>query len=392
MSRNPEYQFVSTEVGPILANLVSIFEHLTGRVVSPASPERIYIQWVANIIIQERVKLNFAGNQNLPSRAVGENLDFLGELFLGIERPGVMPAMSTQRFYITAAQNTSILIPIGTRVTDLSGTLMWESTEYAYIEIGNLYTDVPIRCQTPGVVGNDFALGQISRLVDVDNIPAAIFDRTENVTVSDGGADRADDDRYYQLMRLRQGISSTAGAMAAYVYFAMQVSTEIAHVVPNSPSAGQVNLYVLMNGGAIAGQEIKNAVFAACNPDDVRPLSDHVVMDDPEVVGYDIDFTYFINSRTPASVAAIEQNVREAVEDYIAWQCGRLGRDIVPDELHCRVKDAGARRLEIRSPVFTVLRDGRQPLDAPRLDPADMVPQIAAIQTVNIVPGGFEDE
>ncbi len=267
--RNPEHQFVPTDTGVIVSAMIAAYERITGAVVRPASPEKLFIQWVASVIIQERVMNNFTGNQNIPSRAEGENLDALGELFYMQVRPAAQAAVCTERFYISAEQSTSILIPAGIRVTD--GALIWETTEDTYIPIGNLYADVPIRCQTAGVAGNGYAARQINRLVDISGID--YYDRCENITVSDGSAERATDEEYYNLLRSSEDAYSTAGARGGYIYHAKSVSMEITDVVTNSPSAGEVRIYALMEGGAIAGREIKEAMYAACNADDVAYAS-----------------------------------------------------------------------------------------------------------------------
>lgn len=111
MSRNTQYQFISTDTNALVSALVSGYEKITGVSVQPASPEKLFIQWVADIIIQERVQNNYTGNQNIPSRASGENLDALGELFYVSERPAAQPAVCNERFYISEAQATAILIP-----------------------------------------------------------------------------------------------------------------------------------------------------------------------------------------------------------------------------------------------------------------------------------------
>ena len=378
--RNPEYQFIDTKTDPLIARAVARYEQLTKTNVSPASPEMLMVRYIVNAIIQERILNNYTGNQNIPSRADDENLDALGDLFYEKERPAAQPAVSVERFYISETQTTSILIPAGTRVTDGGGALIWETTSDVYIPIGSIYADVDIQCLTAGVTGNGYAPGQINSLVDVDNI--AYFDRCENITISDNGADRATDEEYYNRMRESEDARSTAGARGAYVYFAKKVSTEIVDVVPNSPLAGEVHIYVLMRDGTIASETIKDKVYESCNDEDVRPLTDYVTVEDPEVVSYDIDFTYYILSNSDKPSAVIEQEVAEAVSDYIKWQCEKFGRDINPDELRRRIKETGVKRLEIISPTFTMLRDGKD----------DNVPQIAAVSAVNVVSGGFEDE
>ena len=86
MSRNSEYQFVTTDTEKLVALLVSMYEKITGISIHPSSPERLFIQWIANVIIQERVLSNYIGNQNIPSRAEGENLDALAELYRANQR------------------------------------------------------------------------------------------------------------------------------------------------------------------------------------------------------------------------------------------------------------------------------------------------------------------
>lgn len=378
MSRNTEYQFVSTSTETLEALLVAGYEKITGVSVKPASPEKLFIQWVTSIVLQERVLNNYTGNQNLPSRAEGSNLDSLGELFYVTQRPTAQAAVCTERFYISQVQTVAVLIPSGTRVTDASSTLVWATTADAYIAIGSTYADVAVRCQTSGAVGNGYAAGQINTIVDLFDY----YDHCENITASDDGADEASDDEYYELMRASMDGYSCAGATGGYIYFAKQVSTEISDVVANRPGDGRVNLYVLMDDGTIATAEIKSAVLAACSPDTVRPLTDYVEVQDPETVSYDIAFTYFIPRNSALSSTDIQAAVDAAVQKYVAWQCGRLGRDINPSYLIGLLMQTGIKRVVLTGPDYTALRDGRD----------NTVPQVAAVGTITATDGGYEDE
>lgn len=378
MSRNTQYQFISTDTNAIVSALVSGYEKITGISVQPASPEKLFIQWVADVIIQERVQNNYTGNQNIPSRASGKNLDALGELFYVVERPAAQPAVCNMRFHISAAQDTAILIPAGTRVTDASSTLIWETVDDVYVAIGNTYADVQVRCQTTGVIGNDYAVGQINTIVDLYDY----YSGCENTTVSDGGADQATDDEFYELMRASMDAYSTAGPKGGYVYIAKRVSTEIADVAAISPSAGAVDLYVLMNDGTIAQTEVKKAVLAACNADTVRPLTDLVSVKDPDTVDYDISFTYYIPRDAPISSAEIESSVDTAINQYVAWQSGKLGRDINPSYLIGLLMQTGIKRVVLTSPSYSVLNDGSN----------SGAPQVASVGNITATNGGDEDE
>ena len=379
MSRNTEYQFVSTDTEGIVSELIARYEELTKSTARPGSPERLFIQWVAGVIIHERVLNNVTANQNIPSRAEGDNLDALGELFLAARRPEATGATCVERFSISAAQTSAVLIPAGTRVRDAGNTLVWETLADAYVPIGETYVDVPIKCQTVGKAGNGYAVGQINTLVDIYDYYA---DQCANITASDGGSDRATDDEYYELLRLSMDALSTAGARGSYIYYAKQVSTEIADVLATSPVPGRVVIYVLMNDGTIAGDEIKSAVLAACSADEVRPLTDLVTVEDADTIPYNIDFTYYTTQNSAKSGTEIAAAVQEAVNKYVLWQHEKLGRDINPSQLVWLLMQTGIKRVEMREPVFTSLRDGS----------GTEAPQIAALGTVTITNGGYEDE
>lgn len=378
MSNSQPYEFVPTDVEEIVASLVAAYQQITGRTVHPADPEKIFIQWVADVIIQERVYTNFTGNQNIPSRATGANLDALSEWYFPTTRPMAQPAVCTERFTISQAQATSILVPAGTRVTDMSNILIWETVEDAYIEIGDTYVDVQVRCQTPGSVGNGYAKGQLDTIVDVFDYYAGC----ENITESEGGADEATDQEYYQLMRASMDAFSTAGPTGAYIYIAKRVSTEIQDVLAVSPSAWKVVVYVLTKDGEPAGAELKNAVLKALSQDTVRPLTDQVSVGDPQVVEYDIAFTYYIPEDETQSGEEVQAAVDAAVQEYVAWQSGKLGRDINPSYLYGLLMQTGIKRVTLTSPVYTALKNGDDGSE----------PQLAQVGQITATNGGYESE
>lgn len=378
MSRNTEYQFIPTDSDALIALLVAAYEKITGATVHPGSPERLFIQWVGSIIIQEKVLNNYTGNQNIPSRAEGANLDALAELVKERKRPEAKAATCTMCFSISEAQNTAILIPAGTRVTDTSNTLIWETLADIYIPIGKTSVEAPVQCQTRGTEGNGYAAGQINALVDVYDF----YSECVNVTATDGGANEATDEEFYELMRASMDGYSCAGAKGSYIYFAKKVSTEITDVIANSPTPGVVKLYVLMDGGTLASEEVKSAVLAACSADEVRPLTDQVFVEDAEIVTYDVAFTYYTQEGSGKSAAEIRAAVDAAVDQYNSWQCAKLGRDINPSYLLGLLMQTGIKRVVPSAPDFTVLRDGGD----------KTVPQVARLGTVTVTNGGYEDE
>lgn len=221
-----EYQFVNNDTAALQADMIALYEQMTGLTVHPASPEKLFIAWVSAALVQAYAMMNFVGNQNIPSRADGENLDALGELFYAIERPEATSAVCTERFTISEAQNFDIAIPAGTRVTDASRSLFWETTAEIVIPAGHTTAAVTVRCQTAGVSGNGYVAGQLNTIVDVFQY----YSSCTNLTTSDGGSDAATDEEYYALLKASQDAYSTAGPVGAYAYHARRISTEIADV------------------------------------------------------------------------------------------------------------------------------------------------------------------
>ena len=230
-----EYQFVDTDTTTIMDSLIAAYETITKRTLLPADPDRLFLSWVASVIVQERVSQNYAGNQNIPSRAQGENLDALGEWIFNLKRKAAQPSFCYVQFNLSAAQSTAISVRAGTRVSDLSRNLVWETVSDALIPIGDTSIVLQVVCQTPGAEGNDYAIGQINTLIDVDNI--LFYTSCSNTTVSDGGTDEETDDEY--LARLRASLDgyATAGSEGSYIYWAKSVSDDIADVRAIRPVA-----------------------------------------------------------------------------------------------------------------------------------------------------------
>ena len=92
-------------------------------------------------------------------------------------------------------------------------------------------------------------------------------------------------------------------------------------------------------------------------------------------IEYDIIIKYWINSSDKNRTTLIQSEVEKAIDEYKKWQRSVMGRDINPDEIIQRLKNAGAKRLEISSPVFTVVGET----------------QVARERNINCQYAGLED-
>lgn len=388
MSRDTTpYIFVDADPQTLVDQLTTKYESIAQRTVHPASPEKLFIQWVAATMVLLAEQINFAGNQNIPSKAVGEGLDNLAQIFYAQTRPQAKPATVTLKFTISEAQASAILIPAGTRVTTTDQKIVFATDADAYVEIGETEATVAATCVTAGTAGNGYVPGQLNTAVDLFDYYSGVT----NITMSDGGSDTATDDEFYELLQAGQDAYTSAGARGAYEYYAKLVSTEIRDIVVNSPEPCVVHIYAVMDDGSLASSEIKAAILEACNDESIRPLTDKVSVEDAEEVVYNITMTYYLSRDSTESAAQIQANVEEAVQNFIAWQNAKIGRDINPSKLNQMVVEAGAKRTVITSPTYRVLKNGFV-LDPTISDPEDYVPQLAKVGTVTLTNGGYEDE
>ena len=355
----PDIDFVETDTETIESSLIALYESLVQQVpgrerykVYPASPERLFISWIASVIVQQRVLINETAKKNVPRYADGEYLDSLAELFKDLERLPASPASAVFRFYISEAQQQSIIIPAGTRVS-FDGTIMFATKENLEIKAGSLYGDIEGECTAPGTIGNNLAAGQVKDLVDIYDY----YQKAENITATSGGAEEEDDASYYERMRESMESFSTAGPMNGYIYFTKSVSAAVADVVATSPTPGVVDVRVLLQDGQQATEAVLKEIEEALNADDVRPLTDTVTVSVPETVSFDVDVTFYIAQPNAASATVIEAAARQAVKDYISWQTSKIGRDINPSYLTAKLMEAGVKRVEVRKPEYTAVEE-----------------------------------
>lgn len=366
----PDVKFLDTDAQAVIDSIIGGYESITGRTLAEGDPVRLFLLSLAYVIINQRTQFDAAGKSTLLYYARGAFLDHLGAL-RGVERLAAQPARTTLRFTLSALQASPIGIPAGTRATH-DQALYWRTTEPATIPAGELYVDVPAEAMTAGEVGNGLAPGAINGLVD----PIPFVVSVENTTTTEGGADEEEDDAYRLRIYEAPAAFSVAGPAEAYVFWALSANPSIANVAAVSPSPAVVEVYPLLEGGVIPGQDVLDQVAATLSDQTVRPLADRVDVLAPDAVSYDIDVTYYIRREDQASETEIRARVDAAVGEYIAWQKGKLGRDINPDELVYLVKKAGAKRLEITDPAFAALAAN----------------EVAQEGTVSVVYGGVEDE
>ena len=337
----PHVEFTELDTKRVYDALVTFYESITGKVLYPGDPVRLFLSTLGAVLAQRNVIQDQIGKLNLLRYATGPYLDHLGAL-LAVTRLDASHASCTVRFAVAAPVGYAVAIPAGTRVTADAETY-FATTELAYLPAGETFVDLRVEAQEAGAAVNGLVPGQINRLVD----PLAVVITVGNITESAGGADVESDDSLRDRIHLAPEQFTVAGSEYAYIYHALSARPGIADVVVDSPVPGQVKVYVLLDGGTIPtpdGPEIA-AVNAALSAKDVRPLTDQVEVLPPVASDLDYRVTWYLDSRAAGFHDVIAANMRQALAAYESWQTGKIGRDLNPDELIRLCRAAGAKRI-----------------------------------------------
>lgn len=365
----PDVDFDSYDVQEVKDGLVSAYERVSGRTLAQGDPIRLFLLTIAAVVVQQNYTIDRAAKMNLLKYAEGDYLDQLGAL-TDTDRTPAAQASTTLTFTLSAQREDVVTVPAGTRVTTQDKQLFFATVDDLMIPAGSLTGTVKAYCTVSGAQGNGLSAGALSVLVDP--VP---YVATVSSTLTGGGADRESDSSYRERIHTAPERFSDAGPSGAYEYWSKTASADIADVYVSSPEPGTVQIVPLLTGGEIPGQEILDAVDKVCSADKVRPLTDKVVVKAPTAVSYSIDVTYMAASADKASASAIQTAVTAAVQDYIAWQKARLGRDIDPSKLYQLMVDAGAARVQATAPVLTAVSPD----------------QVATAGTINVKFGGVSD-
>lgn len=342
-------KFVDVSARDIEQQMIRDFERQLGVTLYPGDERRIFLEQLSQVVVGLKGDINHTGTQNMWRYATGTTLDALAEL-VGVTRLPAQPARVSLRFTLSEARPTAVTIPKGTRVTP-DGALYFATTQVLTIASGQLTGDVVSQATVAGAGYNGFTPGQIATIVD----PVAFVASVQNIDTSSGGTDVESDDALRERGRLAPASFSTAGPAKAYEYWAKSADSTIADVAIDSPSPGAVDIYVLLAGGQIPTQDVLDKVSAVVNDRYRRPLTDNVTVLVPTTVSYDISLTYYISQERVTEEAAIRAAVEEAVTEYTKWQSARLGRAINPDYLRQLMLNAGASRITLTSPAYTLV-------------------------------------
>ena len=337
----------------LIANYEARYKELTEKEISlaPADPMRILICALTLDLYQIEQYVERAGKQDLLKYSYGDFLDHLAA-GRGVTRQQAAAATTTIRFTLSEVKTYAVGIPAGTRITNGDG-VYFQTIEYGEVPTGELTVDIEAECTEEGATGNDLVPGQMNILVD----PVAYVESVANTDTSSGGTNLETDESLAERVFLAPSSYSVAGPDDAYIYWTKTYNTDIGSVKPTSPNPCEVVIYILMADGTIPEAGVVSGLQAFLQDGNIRPLTDQVTVATPTVKNFAVNLTYYINRSDSTQASTIQEEVEKAVAEYITWQITEIGKDINPSELVKRVVAAGAKRVEVTSPVFTTVAE-----------------------------------
>lgn len=111
---------------------------------------------------------------------------------------------------------------------------------------------------------------------------------------------------------------------------------------------GTVLMYIVDKNGVIPTEAELLQISAACNENSVRNFNDRVVVKAADVFNYNISANVYIDPSE--DVEAMKEAITQAVEDYKAWQCAKIGRQVNKDKLQMFIMQAGAYKVTVNTP------------------------------------------
>lgn len=349
----------------IAASMRAVFEQMAGRVLQPAHSEMLLTNAIAYQLSIFANNINGMFASGFVAFANGPALDLLGQL-VGVER--LAPAAARVRLFAYIENPTPVYVPAGTRVSTKDGKYVFATVADLTITpaasapyAGEAFVDAV--CLTPGTGANGLPYGSITTVLDpapglsaIGNFVEAAPLGSEPDFMPSGGSDQESDEELRERIFLAPNSYSTAGPTNAYIFFAKSASAAIVDVSVTTPGPGRVLLVPLTDTPLVpTSLPILNAVLAAVDAEDVRPLCDKPEVEAPEIVVYGVQAELTLLAGANEAAARAEAAAR--VNAYGQARNKKLGQDVVRDQLIALLVVPGVYSVNLVQPAANIIID-----------------------------------
>lgn len=239
---------------------------------------------------------------------------------------------------------------------EVAATLELESEPMVKLLQENAYREVVLRQRV-----NDAAravmlayaggadLEQLAAFFELERLTITPADPANNIAA----VKESDTDLRYRTQLAPRSLS-VAGPEGAYVAHARNADGRVLDASASSPSPCQVLVTVLSRAGDGSVQDsdgILAAVRTALSKDDVRPLTDEVIVQGAQITRYAVDATliFFAGPDRSVVLAQAQKAVKKYTDDM-----HRLGMEITRDGVYAAARQPGVQKVILRSPAANI--------------------------------------
>lgn len=162
----------------------------------------------------------------------------------------------------------------------------------------------------------------------------------------------SDDDYRYRLS-LKPESYSVAGPRDAYRFHALSADGQVKNVSVSSPNAGTTLIYVLSRtGNGIPDAPLLATINAALSSENIRPLSEEVIVSAGAVVNYTLNIALTLFPGPTGEI--VQQAAITALTDFAA-EHHRLDADIICSAIDAAAHQPGVKKVVINSPAADIV-------------------------------------
>jgi len=167
-----------------------------------------------------------------------------------------------------------------------------------------------------------------------------------------------DDARLKLRVQLSVEALTTAGSIGSYKFHGLSASPDVKDIGINSPSPGVVEVFILsVHGDGEPDDALVGLVDAALNDEQVRPLTDQVLVKKPDITFYTLNADlWFYPGPDPVVVMSLAEAAAQAYVDANHL----LGHDITMSGIYAALHQEGVQRVELLSLSDSLVLDVNQ--------------------------------
>lgn len=342
--------FVERDPAVIMAESKAKLEELLGRELQPAQVEQLILNFV---VFRETLlvnRFNAGMRQMLYQFSTAPILDYIAGL-VAVERLPAASAGCTVRFTLVAGHG-SVLIPRNPRIEqrrrgDIPNGRRRRDRAHHYDHRISCFG----RCCWQG--GE-----RVCHRDDQQNTgPAGVRVTVENIDVTGGGSDVESDEQLRERIKLAPSQYSSAGSRSSYKFYAKSANAMITDVSVSSPVPGTVLIVPLTEVDETPAQVITD-VYDVCSAENVRPLTDTVIVSAPEREDYAI--TVDVVLYDGADAATERESISSALEEYATAKREKLGLDIIRSHIAQTCRLANVYDVTVVAPAANLIISDEQ--------------------------------